>query len=114
LMMGVDRLPMFEYLNAATGWHKTPEEYMEIGRRVETLRQLFNLREGLKPAAIKLPGLAYGDPPARRGPHKGKQIDIYQMRSFTWQALGWDGKSGDPLDETLIQLKLVAEGAQAR
>ena len=113
LMMGVDRLPMFEYLNAATGWSKTPDEYMEIGRRVQTLRQLFNLREGVDPAGVKLPGLAYGDPPARRGPHKGKHIDIYAMRSFTWQALGWDGETGRPLDETVEHLGLAAERAES-
>ena len=113
LMMGVDRFPMFEYLNAATGWHKTPDEFMEIGRRVQTLRQLFNLREGVEPARVTLPGLAYGDPPARSGPHRGKHIDIYKMRSYTWQALGWDGESGHPLEATVDRLGLAAEGTAA-
>jgi aldehyde:ferredoxin oxidoreductase len=107
LMMGVDRLPMFEYLNAAAGWQKTPDEYMEIGRRIHTLRQLFSLREGVDPAQVKLPGLVYGDPPLESGMLKGKHFDVYAMRKFAWEALGWDGETGVPKPETLEALGLI-------
>lgn len=104
--IGADRYPLFEYLNAATGWEKTPDEYMEIGRRVQTLRQLFNVREGIAPAGVVLPGRAYGDPPPVRGPQKGRHFDIEAMRRHYWQALGWDADSGRPLPATLEQLGL--------
>jgi len=113
LMMGVDRFPIFEYINAAAGWQKTPDEYMEIGRRIHTLRQMFNLREGLDPAQVRLPGVTHGDPPPERGPLKGKQFDVYAARAHTWRALGWDAATGVPLAETVEQLGLaVRRGEQ--
>jgi aldehyde:ferredoxin oxidoreductase len=108
LMLGVDRFPMFEYLDAATGWHKSADEYMEIGRRIQTLRQLFNLRQGIEPAALKLPGKTIGDPPLQQGPLKGRNLDVYAWRKTYWQALGWDPETGHPLAETLDQLGLAA------
>ena len=107
LMLGVDRLPMFEYINAAAGWQFTPDEYMEIGHRVQTLRQMFNLREGVDPAQIKLPGITYGDPPLKRGRLKRKNFDVYEARRQTWHALGWDPQTGVPLEETTRRLGLT-------
>jgi aldehyde:ferredoxin oxidoreductase len=50
LQLGVDRFPIFEYLNVATGWDKTPDEYMEIGKRIQTLRHLFiSAKELIRP-----------------------------------------------------------------
>jgi aldehyde:ferredoxin oxidoreductase len=106
LLMGVDRLPIFEYLNAATGWQKTPDEFMEIGRRVQTLRQCFNIREGLQPADVHLPGRSIGEPPFRSGPHKGKQVAVNDLRQMYWQVIGWDKDTGVPLPETLQALEL--------
>jgi aldehyde:ferredoxin oxidoreductase len=96
LMLGVDRFPMFEYLNAAAGWQKTPDEYMEIGRRVQTLRQMFNLREGVDPVQVRLPDAA-----------RGKQFDVYAARKQTWRAFGWDPETGAPLEETVRRLGLT-------
>ena len=33
--IGVSRLPIFEWLNAATGWQFTPQEYMQAGARID-------------------------------------------------------------------------------
>jgi len=107
LMLGVDRFPLFEYLNAAADWQFTPDEYMEIGRRVQTLRQLFNLREGVDPTQVKLPGITYGEPHLQRGRLKKKKFDVYEARRQTWQALGWDPQTGVPLEETMQRLGLT-------
>ena len=106
LLMGVDRVPMFEYLNAAAGWQKTPDEFMEIGRRVQTLRQCFNIREGLLPAEVRLPGRSVGEPPFPKGPNKGKQAAVDELRRVYWQVIGWDKETGFPLPETLQALSL--------
>ena len=111
LQVGVDRFPLFEYLNAATGWGKSPDDYMEIGKRIQTLRHLFNGREGIEPASIKMPGRAFGDPPPTAGVLKGRSFDVYAMRRHYWQAMGWDGETGIPLPETLEALGLEAETA---
>lgn len=96
--MGADRLAVFELLNAATGWSFSPDEYMEIGRHVESLRQLFNFRQGLEPASVETHPLVHGAPPAASGPLRGKQYDLYAMRSEYWKAMKWDPKTGHPLE----------------
>jgi aldehyde:ferredoxin oxidoreductase len=96
--MGVDRLPVFELLNAATGWSLSPDEYMEIGRHVESLRQVFNIRQSVEPASVQTNPLVHGAPPAAAGPLKGKQFDLYAMRSEYWRAMKWDPQTGYPLE----------------
>jgi aldehyde:ferredoxin oxidoreductase len=113
LQMGVDRFPLFEYLNAATGWEMSPDEYMQIGARVQTMRQLFNLREGLDPQQVRLPGRAYGDPPLKSGALKGIRFDDGALRREYWKAMGWDEHSGVPMDSTLARLGLTRERGAA-
>jgi len=106
LLMGVDRFPIFEYLNAAAGWQKTPDEFMEIGRRIQTLRQCFNIREGLLPEDVRLPARSIGEPPVHSGPNKGRQVALDELRQIYWQFIGWDKETGFPLPETLQALDL--------
>ncbi len=99
-MAGVDRLGIFEMLNAATGYDFTPDEYMQIGKRVQDLRQAFNLRHGLQPASVTIPPLLFGRPAAKKGPVRGIHYDLDEMRRSFWQAMGWDETTGNPpLDE---------------
>jgi aldehyde:ferredoxin oxidoreductase len=100
---GVDRAAIFEYLNAATGWDKTPDEYMEIGRRVQHLRQAFNVREGLEPASVRIHPLVSGEIPAQSGPAKGISFDLYAMRREYWEAMGWDVQTGHPPEVVLVE-----------
>lgn len=88
--MGVDNLALFEYLNAATGWQYSPDEYMEIGRQVQSMRMRFNLKHGIQPARLNVPPLIYGASSARRA------YDLYALRAEFWQAMGWDAASGAP------------------
>ena len=106
LQIGVDRFPLFEYLNAATGWEKSPDDYMQIGKRIQTLRHLFNIREGIDPVQVKLPGRVYGNPPPKVGANKGKGFDVDAMRVHYWDAMGWNPDTGVPLPETLKALGL--------
>jgi len=107
LVINVSRLPIFEYLNAATGWDRTPEEYMEIGRRVQTLKQMFNIRQGIDPWDLRLSPRAYGVPPQDRGPNMGRTFDLDQMMRDYWEALGWDSNTGVPTLDTLVALGLA-------
>jgi aldehyde:ferredoxin oxidoreductase len=104
--MGADRFQLFEYLNAATGWEKSPEEYMEMGRRVHSLRQWFNIREGLMPAKVEVSGRLYGNPPLNKGPLKGITLDLKSLRQHYWAAIGWDQQSGYPPIESLVEVGL--------
>ena len=105
-LSGVQHWPIFEWLNAATGWEKSADDYMHIGKRIQTLRQLFNIREGIDPHSFKIPGRLYGNPPLTEGPLKGKSFPIEEMMKQYWKHFGWDANSGVPLQETAEELGL--------
>ena len=103
--IGVSRLPIFEWLNAATGWHKTPEEYLEIGARIQALKQLFNAREGI-PLRHTINRRALGLPPQTEGANKGASLDMDAMVRNYWAASQWDPETGMPTLECLKHLGL--------
>jgi len=114
MISGAQHWRVFDYLNAATGWNKTPDEYMEIGRRMHTLRQMFNIREGVDPISYKMHDRLAGNPPLKTGANAGKTLPIEQMMRNHWKALGWSPETGVPLDETVTRLglkELVCEGS---
>ncbi|MEI6877194.1 MAG: aldehyde ferredoxin oxidoreductase C-terminal domain-containing protein, partial [Spirochaetota bacterium] len=89
---------------AATGWQRSPDDYIEAGRRIQTLRQLFNLRQGIDPRDFIMRGRLRGDPPLAAGPLKGVVLDIEGQVAEHWAAMGWDRTTGRPTAETLRAL----------
>jgi len=94
--LGVHRLPVFEWLNAATGWSYTPEQYMETGKRIQTLRQAFNVKHGVEPSANVMSDRALGRPPLKEGANAGRTIEIEKMVRGYWRQFGWDERTGHP------------------
>lgn len=105
--LGAKRLNFFEWLNAATGWKKTPEEYMEIGKRIQTLRQAFNVLHGVDPRASKVSERATGNPPLEEGANKGRKVPLDQMMKDYWEEMGWDPETGKPTRATLKELEIL-------
>ncbi len=105
MVLGVEHWKLFEWLNAATGWEKTPDEYMEIGKRIQTLRQMFNIKHGIDPMSFRLHKRMAGEPPLKAGPLKGRTVPIEPMLRLYWQAFGWD-EHGAPTPETVAALAL--------
>lgn len=103
-MMGVHMWKLIDYLNAAEGWQHDGDHYMEIGERIQTLRQMFNIKQGIDPAAISLPKRMAGDPPLTGGPLKGIRLNNRAQVSAHWKAFGWDENSGIPLPESIERL----------
>ena len=104
-MMGVHHWKLIEYLNAAAGWDYDGDHYMEIGERIQNLRQMFNIKQGIEPKDIRLPKRMLGYPPLENGPLKGVQIkDEEQQISMHWKAFGWDENTGYPLQKTIDRL----------
>jgi aldehyde:ferredoxin oxidoreductase len=98
--------PLIQYLNAATGWNKEPNQYLEIGERIQHLRQAFNVKHGRVPGRdFKLPGRVNGDPPLAAGPLKGIRVPIEELNRNFARAMNWD-ESGRPLPERLRALGL--------
>ena len=96
--------PLLDFLNAVTGWDMDISEALEAGARIQTLRQTFNIREGLTPSEIKLPPRMAGIPPKGEGPLAGITIDIDSLRSEYYKAMGWDPGTGYPSGTTLERL----------
>jgi len=96
--------PLIELISAATGWDFTLQEGLGTGRRIQTLRQAFNVREGIRPENFRLPGRISNVPSA--GPLVGRKIDFDHLRAVYYGAMGWDIASGRPSTETLEGLGL--------
>ncbi|HSV55776.1 MAG TPA: aldehyde ferredoxin oxidoreductase C-terminal domain-containing protein, partial [Magnetospirillaceae bacterium] len=108
MLMGVRHFPVFEYLNAATGWGWTPDQYMEAGKRVQTLRQAFNARHGVDVRAFRMHDRATGIPPLRAGHNKGVTLRIDEMVRQYRKAWGWDEETGIPTRKSFEDAGLSA------
>ena len=97
---------LIEYLNAATGWGMDMGEVLETGARIQTLRLCFNIREGVDPLDIKLHSRMLGEPPMKEGPVADVTVDIDSLSKEYRKAMGWDGDTGHPKDDTVEKLGL--------
>ena len=106
MITGTSHWNLFDYLNAATGWGKSPDDYMKIGRRMQTTRQLFNIKHGIDPITFKLNDRMAGMPPLTDGPLKDRTVPIDQMLRNFWKQSGWEESTGIPSKETILELGL--------
>ncbi len=105
LFMGVHTYKLVEYLNAAGGVKRTGDEYMEIGKRVQTMRQMFNVKQGVDLTKVRLPKRMLGYPPLTAGINKGVQINHAEEQiHMHWKSFGWDENTGIPTEETVKAL----------
>ena len=101
------KLPVPHYINAATGWNHPPEHYLEVGARIQALRQSFNIKHGIEPLKdFKLPRRALGMPAIEKGPLKGITLDEEKLNGEFLAGMGWDPKTGAPTRATLESLGL--------
>ena len=112
MLMGVNNWDLFKYLEAATGWGKTADEYMEIGKRIQTLRQMFNIKQGIDPWQFKMSSRMIGEPPLQAGPLKGRTVPIDDLMRVHWKTFGWGENTGIPTPETVAGLGLDALQAE--
>ena len=105
--MALGNYPLVELFNAVTGQEDTTLEILTKGARIQTLRQCFSIREGIKPSDFKLPGRLAGNPPQEKGPIAGVTIDVDSLVREYRQAIGWDPKSGIPTQAALEKLGMT-------
>jgi len=105
VFIGSKRIRTFDYLNAATGWDRSPEDYMEIGGKIQTLKQSFNIKQGIDPRSFRIHGRAAGEPPQKEGMNRGRTIPVEQMIKDYWEQSGWDPATGKPTAESMSRLK---------
>ncbi|MBN2156240.1 MAG: hypothetical protein JW776_09365 [Candidatus Lokiarchaeota archaeon] len=111
--------PYLQMMKAVFDWEVKPEELLKTGHRIQTLRQMFNAREG----AIRheLSQRAIGNPPLTKGPTKGVTLDLEKLAFIYYKAMGYT-EDGLPLETTLKELNLdfcvkdlaIAEGNSNR
>ena len=98
--------PIADFINAATGWNLTADDYLKTGERILSLRKAFNVREGVTPADSQLHQRALGVPAMTRGPLKGVTVDIDTLQKAFFEIVGWDEQTGGPTSEKMKELGL--------
>lgn len=98
---GCSNIPIFEWLNAVTGWEKSPEDYMLVGRRIQHLKQAFNIRQDISPRQFIMNSRASGKPPQLQGANAGRTVNTEDLVKKYWAVYGWDTTTGIPEKSTL-------------
>jgi len=94
-----------ELIASVTGWNFGWKEALKAGKRILTLRQAFNAREGLTPDQINLPERIKNES-LKSGEDTLPKIDFQALREGFFTAMGWDAKTGIPQKQTLVDLEL--------
>ena len=97
-------LRLIEFISAVTGWDFSLAETQVTGERIQTMRQLFNIREGIDPNQWRLPQRV--SQPATMGPFKDVPQDFDLLRRQYYEAMGWDVETGHPVKSRLEELGL--------
>ena len=97
-------VPSVELLSPATGWDIDWAEGLKIGKRIMTLTQAFNVREGITPDLFTMPKRL--TKPLTVGPSAGSQIDFDRMKASWFEAMDWDIETGKPGNKALADLGL--------
>jgi len=99
--------PVLELINSMTGWNMKMNELIDSGLRIHTLRQAFNIREGVDLSKNQMSGRVTGEPPFKKGPTKDITIDDYkEFFKDVCVGMGWNPENGYPYQETLKKLEL--------
>jgi aldehyde:ferredoxin oxidoreductase len=91
-MMGCTRVPAFDWLNAATGWNRSADEYMKIGAVIQSIKQAFNVKHGIDPVSFRIKDRCAGIPKLTEGANKGRTVDIDKLMNDYWKEYGWDDR----------------------
>jgi aldehyde:ferredoxin oxidoreductase len=96
---------LIEAFRVITGWDITREELIKTGWRIETMKQSFNAREGIK-TPWKYPDRMLGIPAKKVGPRAGATLDEAELSKEYYEAMGWDTRTGKPSKKALLELGL--------
>lgn len=89
-------LPWADLVNGVTGWGYSDEELLDCGERIQNLRAMFNVREGIKPAdfAPHPRMLGQGDGLLPEGPLRGVTVPLDELKRDYYVAMSWDPETG--------------------
>jgi len=92
---------------AVTGWDTSVAEQLRVAERGLTMFRLINIREGFTAEDDELPERFY-EP--KSGALADKPLDHKKMRqakSYYYTLMGWDSKTGIPLQEKVEELLIT-------
>jgi aldehyde:ferredoxin oxidoreductase len=97
-----------ELLKSVTGWNYSNPELRRTGERINTVKKLFNVREGWQPSHDWLPPRLLSEP-IRSGLTEGIELTAEELRVMVqsyYAARGWD-ESGNVPQSHLKNLGLI-------
>ncbi len=100
--IGVEK--MLTALKCVTGWDLTPDDLLNMGKRIVTLKRMLNIRRGITRADDTLPSLLLK--PFKEGGTEGKVPDIDALIKGAYFEYGWNSATGKPTPETITKLGL--------
>ncbi|MFN3762661.1 MAG: aldehyde ferredoxin oxidoreductase family protein [Anaerolineae bacterium] len=95
-------------LSAATGWDLSPEDLLEAGKRIVTLKRVLNMRRGLTRADDRLPAPLLE--PLETGGAAGVVPDLAVLLAGAYAEYGWDPQTGAPTEAALAAAGLAGRG----
>ena len=103
------------FLLAATGIEAFADKdhILTCGERIFTLEKAFNVREGFARKDDFLPERFITEP-IPDGPSKGQVFEMDVLLDDYYQARGWDGETGLPLEKKMSDLGLGSEAAELK
>ena len=93
-----------DFLKAVTGWDMTYDELFLAGERINNIRNLFCLREGVSILQQNIPDRIAGRPPQKEGPIKGVTIDEERIVREYLEVMDWDPMTTMPSRKKLEEL----------
>jgi aldehyde:ferredoxin oxidoreductase len=99
-----DASVLVEFMNAITGGKYTMDELLKAGERINNIRHVFNLREGLNPLNYKNPDGMVGKTSPKLRPVAGKSVDEDAIDREYCLAMDWDIDTTRPSDKKLKEL----------
>ncbi|MCL5256931.1 MAG: aldehyde ferredoxin oxidoreductase family protein [Chloroflexi bacterium] len=105
---------MTDFLSSVCGWEYTQEDLLKIGERINNVRHLFNLREGIDYWGYKIPGRLNGNPPLKEGNVRNVTVDVEALAKAYLKEIDWDEKTLMPSDAKLKELGLETLAAQVK
>jgi aldehyde:ferredoxin oxidoreductase len=100
----VEFLP--EWLSAVLGCTYSLDDLLRVGERIASIRQAFNIRQGIRIAKTAWPARAFGDPPLKAGPLAGVRVEVEALLREHFQEMDWSPDDGIPSASRLTALGL--------
>ena len=90
-----------DFMESVCGHTGSVAEMHRAGERIAQIRHAFNIREGINPIEIEIPGRIIGSPAQTEGNMRGISVDIDTQTSNFCEAMGWDSVTAVPSRERL-------------